>query len=57
MIAFKVYENLGGEKFTSTLIEANAKFLDTVIFSAGITLSIPEVYYPASKALPPWIEG
>ena len=55
MIAFKVYEGLGGEKLTHTLLDANSEHISTVIFSAGIELTVPEVYYPASKSLPPWM--
>ena len=54
-IAFRVYENKGGEKLTSTLIEANPEHISKVIFPAGIVLNVPEVYYPASKSLPPWV--
>ena len=55
MIAFKVYEGLGGEKLTSALIEANSGHIHTVIFPAGVELNIPEVNAPASKSLPPWM--
>ena len=54
-IAFRVYEGKGGEKLTTILIEANPTHINTVIFPAGIPLVIPEVYYPASKSLPPWV--
>lgn len=55
MIAAKVYEGLGGEKFTADLIEANPKYVETVIFSAGCELEVPEVKVPASRVLPPWM--
>ena len=54
-IAYKVYEGLGGEKLTHILLGANSEHLGTVIFSAGIVLQVPDVYYPASKSLPPWM--
>lgn len=55
MIALKMYPELGGEKFTSILIEANPEYIETVIFSAGAELVIPEVSVPASRTLPPWM--
>ena len=55
MIAFKVYEGLGGEKLTSALIDANPEVISTVIFPAGVMLEVPEVYIPAPKTLPPWL--
>ncbi len=55
MIAVKVYPDLGGEKFTSALIDANPKYVETVIFGAGVELEIPDVSVPASKTLPPWM--
>ena len=55
LIAAKVYPGLGGEKFTSALIDANPKHVETVIFSAGTELEIPEVSVPASRSLPPWM--
>lgn len=57
MIAAKVYPELGGEKFTSALIEANSNYVETVIFGAGVKLEIPEVGVPASRKLPPWIQA
>ena len=55
LIAYKCYQGWGGEKLTSALIEANSLYADIVIFPAGYTLSIPEVYIPAPKTLPPWM--
>ncbi len=57
LIALKVYPELGGEKFTSALIDANPEHVETVIFSAGVELSIPEVSVPASRVLPPWMQA
>ena len=54
-IAFRAYQNVGGEKLTHALLDANTEHLGTVIFSAGVKLNIPEVYAPASKSLPPWM--
>lgn len=55
MIAAKVYEGLGGEAFTSELIDANPRYVETVIFSAGEVLNVPEVKVPSSRLLPPWM--
>ena len=55
LIAYREYSGYGGEKLTSILIEANPEHIDTVIFSAGIELDIPEVSVPMSKSLPPWM--
>ena len=54
-IAFKCYPQQGGEKLTSLLIDANPAHRETVIFRAGVTLTIPEAYIPASETLPPWM--
>lgn len=52
MIAFKLY---GDEKRAKELVEANLKYVETVIFSAGIVLTIPEVTDTEdTSSLPPW---
>lgn len=48
------YRQLGSERYTSLLIKANTQHIHTVIFSAGIKLTIPEVSTPLPKSLPPW---
>lgn len=55
LAAVKVYPDLGGEKWMSVLMDANPKYVDTVIFGAGVELAVPEVSVPASRELPPWI--
>lgn len=55
IIAVKQYRELGGEKWTSVLIDANPKYIETVVFSAGCELEVPEVRVPASRMLPPWM--
>lgn len=52
LIAYKVY---GDEKLMSVLIEANPTYLETVIFSAGVTLNIPEVVPVEETIKPPWM--
>jgi phage tail protein X len=48
------YSQLGGERYTSVLMEANPAYIDTVIFSAGVVLTLPEITTPIPKTLPPW---
>ncbi|MBQ7215507.1 MAG: tail protein X [Synergistaceae bacterium] len=55
LIAYREYGEYGGEKLTSELICANPEYADTVIFSAGAELVIPEAYVPVSRMLPPWM--
>ncbi len=48
-------EYYNDEKLASTIIQANPDHCDTLIFEAGIYLSIPDVSsvtYP--ETLPPW---
>ena len=54
-IAFNVYHQRGRELLTTLLIEANAEHINTAIFSAGVTLTIPELTEPIPKTLPPWV--
>ena len=51
MIAKK---EMGSESYTSMLMEANTDYLDTVIFPAGIKLTIPDVEMRRPSILPPW---
>ncbi len=51
LIAFKMLES---ELYTNLLIKSNLKYVDTVVFSAGVTLVIPEVIEKQSLNLPPW---
>lgn len=48
------YKQLGGERYTSLLMEANPDYLDIVIFPAGVELVLPEVTSPTPETLPPW---
>ncbi|WP_071530723.1 hypothetical protein [Selenomonas sp. FOBRC9] len=47
-------DQLGSERYTALLMHANPDHLNTVIFSAGVTLLIPEVTTPIPSSLPPW---
>ncbi len=48
------YRELGSERYTALLMEANTEHIHTVIFSAGIKLTIPEISTPLPESLPPW---
>jgi phage tail protein X len=46
---------LGNRRYTRELMEVNPKYISTVIFSAGITLVIPDITTTANQInLPPW---
>jgi len=50
-------KTLGSEYHMSDLIDANPVHRETVIFSANVILTIPEVATPTPKNLPPWKRG
>ena len=50
-IAKKKY---GTEKAMNVLLEANQAYKDTVVFSAGVVLTLPEYKAPTPDTLPPW---
>lgn len=45
---------MGSESYTSILMEANTDYLGTVIFPAGVKLTIPAVEMRRASILPPW---
>ncbi|WP_196601753.1 tail protein X [Pectinatus frisingensis] len=47
-------DKLGSESYTADLIAANPDYMDTVVFSAGVTLTIPTISTPVPSSLPPW---
>ena len=51
MIAYKMY---GDEYKMHYLMDANQNYVDTVIFSAGIVLTVPELTSSETANLPPW---
>lgn len=51
LIAKKQY---GTETALNVLLNANQKYLDTVVFSAGVELTMPTYTAPTSSTLPPW---
>jgi phage tail protein X len=50
------FNQLGSERYTKELMEANPKYIDHVIFSAGIKLTIPDIATVSTTATstPPW---
>ncbi|TEB13360.1 tail protein X [Pelotomaculum propionicicum] len=48
------YKTIGSEYYMTDLIEANPAHRETVIFSAGVVLTIPEITTPTTTNLPPW---
>jgi hypothetical protein len=38
----------------SRLLEANERHRETVIFGAGVELSVPDIDAPVTLNLPPW---
>jgi phage tail protein X len=50
-------KTLGSEYYMSELIDANPDYRETVIFPAGVRLTIPEVSTPVPELLPPWKRG
>ena len=55
LIALRLWPKLGAELLMTDLIEANLEHVETVIFSANITLRVPEIELPVVKTLPPWL--
>ena len=55
LIAYKNYPDFKGELLMSVLMEYNPEFIDTVIFSAGQQLLLPDLELPVSDSLPPWL--
>ncbi|OPJ63682.1 tail protein X [Clostridium chromiireducens] len=52
MIAFKIY---GKEKYAKELVESNINYVETVIFSAGTVINIPEITETVdTSSMPPW---
>lgn len=54
-IAHRVYGNRRrGEMLMHLLLEANPAYRKTVIFPAGVNLTIPEPPVNVPESLPPW---
>ena len=50
-IAYKCY---GDEAGINVLMSANEEYIDTVVFPAGVTLTVPDYTKPVTSTLPPW---
>lgn len=48
------YRLMGDCKYTNLLIEANQRYVDVYMFSAGAELVIPEIPDEYLLPLPPW---
>lgn len=49
------YKQLGSCKYTERLINANRAYVSTVIFKAGVELTLPPITEETKTAkLPPW---
>ena len=49
------YRELGSCKYVTALMNANRQFLSTLIFPAGVELTLPEIEPEEKTAkLPPW---
>lgn len=52
-IAYKLY---GNEKYMKELMDANLKYIDYVVFPAGINLNVPKIAAPSTgtETFPLW---
>lgn len=48
-------EQLGSEYLFPLLLEANQQYRDVLIFSSGVTLTIPEVELEEYEEIPEWL--
>ena len=49
------YQQLGSCKYTERLIDANRAYVSTVIFKAGVVLTLPTITAETRTAkMPPW---
>lgn len=51
LISFRVY---GSEKYVGELLDANPQYRGVTAFSAGITLTCPDIKAGTHKVMPPW---
>lgn len=55
IISLKVY---GKETYVGQLMEANKQHIETVIFSAGTVINVPNIkFVQDDSTLPPWKRG
>ena len=48
------YEQYGSEFYVTELMLANENYVDTLVFSGGEILNIPDVSKDTQESLPPW---
>lgn len=53
-IAYKLY---GSEKYMKNLIEANWPLLESLVFSSGTVLAVPELSEEPDDSMPFWRSG
>ncbi len=51
------YEQMGSVLYTDLLIRANIEYAAIFVFSAGVTLTIPDTKQRINMELPPWKRG
>ena len=54
---FIAKKEMGGERYATKLMEANEAYRDTLIFPAGIELTIPDIESRIPAVMPPWKKG
>lgn len=54
MVSYKMF---GNEMHKNAILEENMSYRETVIFPAGVTLTIPDIEPKLSEELPPWKRG
>ena len=55
IVAHRIYgDRKRGDLFMHLLLEANQAHRDTVIFSSGVRLVVPEIPAGIPDSLPPW---
>lgn len=48
------HKETGSVNNMTVLMDANFDHVDTVIFSAGVILQVPDIAIEAAQTLPPW---
>lgn len=48
------YQQMGSEMYMNTLMAANLRYREVVVFPAGVTLTLPTVTTVVNSLLPPW---
>lgn len=51
------YKTLGSEMYKNAILEENIACRETVVFPAGVSLTIPDMEPEVSEDLPPWKRG